>query len=303
MEGYRSLNSYLREEFGEKLYKLALSASVTCPNRDGTVGSRGCIFCSEKGSGDFAANCTKSASEQIDEGIARLGKKGAGLRYIAYFQSFTSTYAPLERQRELFFGAAEDERVAVVSIATRPDCLGDEVMALLAALAKIKPLWVELGLQTVNEKTAEYIRRGYPLSVFDEGVKKLKSIGASVIVHQIIGLPGEGAEDVYATAEYIGKSGADGIKLQLLHVTKDCDLYGEYLEGRVPELSLERYGELVFGCIERLPPETVVHRITGDGAKKTLVAPLWSADKKRVLNYLGGYFAAKGLSQGSKFRI
>ncbi len=295
-ERYNSVNAYLKKRFGTKVYKLSLTASVTCPNRDGTVGTRGCIFCSEKGSGEFAAS-KGSVKEQIDSAIELLGEKGKGCKYIAYFQSFTNTYGDIEYLKSRFEEAARDERIVLVSIATRPDCLGKEVLAMLSELIKIKPLWVELGLQSIHKSTADYIRRGYELDVYEKAVTDLHEIGAEVITHQIIGLPGETAEMIVETARYIGAH-SDGIKLQLLHILKDSDLYNEYETGKVPVLSLEEYTALLIRCIRVLPKNIVVHRITGDGDKRTLAAPLWSADKKRVLNHINRAFERVGLVQG-----
>lgn len=295
-ERYNGVNSYLKRRFGTKVYKLALTASVTCPNRDGTVGTRGCIFCSVKGSGEFAAS-GESVREQIDRGIELLGKKGEGCKYIAYFQSFTNTYGDINYLRSRFEAAADDERIVLLSVATRPDCLGDEVLDMLAHLAKRKPVWVELGLQSIHKSTARYIRRGYELDVYERAVRRLHSVGIEVITHQIIGLPGEDAASAVETARYIGRH-SDGIKLQLLHILKDSDLYGEYLEGRVPVLSLEEYTDILGRCIKALPKKTVIHRITGDGDKKTLASPLWSADKKRVLNYINQAFERDDVIQG-----
>lgn len=300
MERYCSLNTYLRQSFGEKLYKLALDGGFSCPNRDGTVGSRGCIFCSGAGSGDFAERAEMDVSAAIERAKARVSRKSHGGRYIAYFQSFTSTYGPIEKMRRLFYGAIVHEDVAVLSVATRPDCLSDEVMALLTELNSIKPVWVELGLQSIHPRTAEYIRRGYELSVFDQAVKKLRAAGIYVIVHMIIGLPGESPEMIYESAEYIGASGAEGIKLQLLHVLENTDLAKDYRRGLFRELSLEEYLSLLSGCIERLPEHVCIHRLTGDGAKKELIAPLWSGDKKRVLNSVRKYFEQHDVRQGSK---
>lgn len=295
-ERYNSVNSYLKKCFGTKVYKLSLTASVTCPNRDGTVGERGCIFCSAKGSGEFAAS-KGSVREQIDRAIEILGDKGKGCKYIAYFQSFTNTYGNIEYLKSRFEEAVNDERIVLLSIATRPDCLGSDVLEMLSELAKKKTLWVELGLQSVHDATAKYIRRGYELEVYEKAVKDIHKIGAKVITHQIIGLPGESEEMIVETARYIGKH-SDGIKLQLLHILKDSDLYGEYLDGKVPVLSLEEYTHILEKCIRVLPKSTVVHRITGDGDKRTLIAPLWSADKKRVLNYINHAFERDGLMQG-----
>ena len=280
------LNEYLKKEYGGKVYKLALSAVTTCPNRDGTVGFGGCIFCGEEGSGSFASPVNLSVLEQIETAKAKIKSKTDADKFISYFQSFTNTYAPVEYLEKVFFEAISHPQVVILSIATRPDCLPDEVLALLERLNKIKPVWVELGLQTIHEKTAQYIRRGYPLSVYDDAVKKLKRIGINVITHMIIGLPFESEKMIIETADYIGRSGADGIKLQLLHVLKGTDLEKEYLAGKFKTLSLERYTEILKKCLAVLPPDMVIHRITGDGDKKKLIAPLWSGDKKKVLNYI-----------------
>jgi radical SAM protein (TIGR01212 family) len=278
------LNEYLRERFGCKVYKLSLSGARTCPNRDGTLGTRGCIFCSEGGSGDFAAGAGLGIRDQIAEARKRVEKKNPGGKYIAYFQSFTGTYAPLDYLRRIFTEALEEEDVVALSVGTRPDCLGEEVLSLLSELNRRKPVWVELGLQTIHERTAEYIRRGYPLSVYDKAVRDLHREGLEVIVHVILGLPGETVEDMAETVRYAADSGADGIKLQLLHVLRGTDLEKEYLEGRVPVMTLEEYIRVLKAVTKEIPETMVVHRLTGDGPKKLLVAPLWTADKKRVLN-------------------
>jgi len=302
MEHFYSANRYLRGKFGHKLYKLALDGGFTCPNRDGTVGTGGCIFCSGSGSGDFAASACGSISEAAEKAMLRVAAKNPGGGYIAYFQSFTGTYAPVERLRALFTEAISLPYVELLSVATRPDCLGDDVIALLSELNKIKPVWVELGLQTIHPETAAYIRRGYELSVFDDAVKRLREAGLEVIVHMIIGLPGESAEMIYQTAEYIGQSGAQGVKFQLLHVLRGTDLAADYEKGLFKALELEEYITLLEGCIRRIPPEMVVHRITGDGAKRILIAPLWSADKKHVLNEINRAFDRDCLCQGELFK-
>lgn len=281
---YKSLNQYAMEKFGQKVYKIALNGGFTCPNRDGTAGNGGCIFCSGTGSGDFAESKEMSITEQIEKGKERVAGKIKNGKYIAYFQAFTNTYAPVEHLRKLYFEAISHPDVAALSIATRPDCLPDETVLLLKELNEIKPVWVELGLQTIHEKTADYIRRGYKLCVFDDAVKKLKQAGLYVIVHVILGLPGESGEQMLQTVEYVGKSGADGIKLQLLHVIRGTDLEKDYLEGKFKTLEMEEYVGLVAEAIAVLPKDMVIHRMTGDGDKRTLVAPLWSGDKKRVLN-------------------
>lgn len=288
----------MREKFGEKVYKLALEGGFTCPNRDGTLGTKGCVFCLG-GSGDFAEKPCENIFLQIERAKARVAAKNPSGKYIAYFQSYTNTYGPVEKMRALFTEAISHPDVVALSIGTRPDCLPDEALELLSELNKIKPVWVELGLQTVHEKTAKYIRRGYPLCVFDSAVKRLKKAGIYVIVHMIIGLPGETSEMIAKTAEYIGKSGADGIKLQLLHVLEGTDLAEDYVSGKFKTLELEEYISVLEECIRRIPPKMTVHRLTGDGSKKHLVAPLWSADKKRVLNDINAAFRKDKLEQGS----
>ena len=279
-----TLNQYIHDNFGQKLYKIALDGGFTCPNRDGTIDTRGCIFCSGAGSGEFAGDCTMSITQQIEKGKDRVAAKIKDGRYIAYFQAFTNTYAPVEKLRSLYMEAINHRDIAVLSIATRPDCLPGEVLDLLCECRQIKPVWVELGLQTIHSATAEYIRRGYPLSVYNDAVNRLKARGLEVIVHVMLGLPGETRQDMLETVSYVGKSHADGIKLQLLHVIRGTDLEKDYLEGKFETLTLESYVELVADCIALLPESIVIHRMTGDGDKRTLVAPMWSADKKRVLN-------------------
>ena len=295
---YRSLNDEMKEKFGQKVYKLALEGGFTCPNRDGTLGTRGCIFCLG-GSGDFAEKLCPSVTEQIEKAKSRVAHKNPSGKYIAYFQSFTNTYGPLEKMRTLFGEAISHPDVAGLSVGTRPDCLSEETVELLSNLNKIKPVWVELGLQTIHEKTAEYIRRGYHLSVFDDAVSRLKKAGIYVVVHMIIGLPGETPEMIWETAEYIGKSGADGIKLQLLHVLEGTDLADDFAEGKFSVLEMEEYISVLEECIRRIPKEMTVHRLTGDGSKRYLVAPLWSADKKRVLNAINLAFEKDEVIQGS----
>ena len=284
---YYSFNQYLRDTFGTKVYKIALDGGFTCPNRDGTLGTRGCIFCSGRGSGEFAQPSELSITEQLEQGKQRVAAKiNESGKYIAYFQAFTNTYAPVEHLRKLYMEALEMPDVAAVSIATRPDCLPEEVLDLLEELNHIKPVWVELGLQTIHERTADYIRRGYPLTVYDQAVQALRVREIEVITHVILGLPGETEQDMLATVDYVGKSGVQGIKLQLLHVIEGTDLAEEYRQGVFSCMTLEEYVDLVCRAIALLPENMVIHRMTGDGDKKTLIAPLWSADKKRVLNAL-----------------
>lgn len=280
---YTTLNSYLKDRFGCKVYKIALDGGFTCPNRDGTVGTDGCIFCSKGGSGDFAESREKSISEQIADGKKRVSKKIKDGKYIAYFQAFTNTYAPVERLRELYTEAISQPDIAALSIGTRPDCLGENVLALLDEMNKRVPVFVELGLQTIHEDTARYIRRGYDLSVYDKAVADLHKIGVNVVTHLIIGLPGESKEDMLRSVEYVCKM-TDGIKLQLLHILKGTDLETEYNSGKIKELTLEEYTDIIRDCVKIIPKSVVVHRLTGDGAKKDLIAPMWSADKKNVLN-------------------
>lgn len=283
---YYPLNRYLLDTFGEKVYKIALDGGFTCPNRDGTKGTGGCIFCSGAGSGEFAGRPEDSVTVQIEKGKELLKDKIKDGKYIAYFQAYTNTYAPEEKLRRLYEEAISHPDIVALSIATRPDCLPKEVISLFGEMNRRKPVWVELGLQTIHERTAEYIRRGYPLTVYDEAVKELKEIGVQVIVHVILGLPGETAEEMKETVSYVGESGADGIKLQLLHVMRGTDLEKDYREGKFRVMDMEEYVNLVADCIALLPEEMVIHRMTGDGARKDLVAPLWSTDKKRVLNAL-----------------
>ena len=297
---YRSLNSYLRETFGRKVYKLALSAGCTCPNRDGTLGTRGCSFCS--GSGEFAASAALSIPEQMEQAKRLVAAKaGTDAAYIAYFQDYSNTYAPAAYLRPLFEAALAQPDVCALSIATRPDCLPPEILELLSKLREKKPVWVELGLQTIHETTAHAIRRGYPLSIYDDAVQKLKARHIEVVTHQILGLPGETQEMMVETARYIGRSGADGIKLHLLHVLAGTDLAADYDAGQFETLSLDAYITALEACLRVLPREMVIHRMTGDGAKRELLAPLWSADKKRVLNEINRRFLSDDLEQGSDF--
>lgn len=293
---YRNdLNAALKARYGTKVYKLSLSSGCSCPNRDGTLGTRGCIFCDGAGAfaavGDIAAQIT-AAKEKV------AAKVGAGAKYIAYFQSFTNTYGAVERLEPLFREAIAGEDIVALSVATRPDCLGRNVMEMLARLAAEKTLWVELGLQTVHPESARYIRRGYDLAVFEEAVEKLRAIGAEVIVHQILGLPGETVEDMVATTRYIGQRDVQGIKFHLLHVLRGTDLAAEYAAGNVPVMTLEEYVAALEACVRALPRQIVIHRMTGDGAKKDLIAPLWSGDKKRVLNTIEKTFALHNVEQG-----
>lgn len=296
---YYSLNEYLKKTFGEKVYKLSLNGGMTCPNRDGACGTKGCIFCSAGGSGEFAADAALSITEQLEQAKARLRAKTDCSRFIAYFQPFSNTYAPVGHLRRIFYEAVSPEDVAALSVATRPDCLGDGVLSLLEELNKVKPVWVELGLQTIHPRTAEYIRRGYDLGVYEKAADDLRVRGIKVITHVILGLPGESREDMLETVRFAGKR-SDGIKLQLLHVLKNTDLLTDYERGLFATLSLEEYASILCDCIEVLPRNVVIHRLTGDGDKKLLVAPKWSADKKRVLNTISRIMRERDVEQGRR---
>ncbi len=288
-EPYRTLGSYLNERFGHKLYKLSLDGGMTCPNRDGNVGTGGCIFC-RNGSGAFAQRHCDDINLQIEQAKQQVAAKNRSDRYIAYFQSYTNTYAPAEYLRELFEKTIKHPDIALLDIATRPDCLGDDVIELLSELNHIKPVWVELGLQTANDDTANLINRGYELPVYDDAVRRLHAAGIEVITHMIIGLPGEKLEDMERTVRHIVSVGSEGIKLQLLHILKDTLLAEMYGRGEVKVMELDEYARTVAHLIRLLPPETVVHRITGDGARDELIAPRWSLDKKRVLGAIAAQF-------------
>ena len=278
------LNEYLRSRFGCKVYKIALNGGFTCPNRDGTIDFRGCIFCSKGGNGEFAADPKLSITEQIEYGKKLISSKVSDGKYIAYFQAYTGTYADVDRLRELYTEAITHPDIVALSIATRPDCLADDVLDLLSELNAEKPVWVELGLQTMHEKTAEYIRRGYELTVYVDAVKRLRDIGVEVITHVILGLPGETTDDMLETVRFVCDSGTNGIKLQLLHILKDTDLADEYTAGKINVLTEDEYIEILKQCVKLIPEDVVIHRLTGDGDKKLLLAPLWSADKKHVWN-------------------
>ena len=283
------LNEYLRKRFGCKVYKIALNGGFTCPNRDGKIDTRGCIFCSEGGSGEFAQSARLSITEQIELGKEKVAGKIKDGKYIAYFQAYTGTYDKVERLRALFTEAIEHPDIVVLSVATRPDCLPGEVLDLLEELNRKKPVWVELGLQTIHEESARYIRRGYELPVYDKAVKELRERGIEVITHLIIGLPGETRQDILKSVRYVCESGASGIKLQLLHILKGTDLEKEYQEGRIEVLSEDEYIEILKECVDIIPENVIIHRLTGDGDKKILLAPMWSANKKHVWNRIQKY--------------
>lgn len=286
---YTSANAYFQARFGCKVYKLSLDAGFTCPNRDGTLGDRGCIFCSPYGGGEFAQGCCDSVKEQLEQAKARVRSKIPDGKFLAYFQAFTNTYAPVQTLEKLYYEAIAPEDVVGLAIGTRPDCLPPETVALLEKINREKPVFVELGLQTTNPRTVAYIRRGYENEVYLDAVRRLKAIGVHVITHIILGLPGEEALDAVETTRQAIAAGTDGVKFHLLHVLQNTDLAAEYAAGVFRCLTLEEYAHILKQCLAQVPPSVVVHRITGDGAKKDLIAPLWSGDKKRVLNYLNHY--------------
>ena len=292
---YKTANSYFKERFGFKVYKLALDGGMTCPNRDGTLGTRGCIFCSSGGSGDFAQKQCGDIKLQLAQAKARLSGKKHGEHFIAYFQSFTNTYASVEVLRELFVPVINEPSIVGLSIATRPDCLPPDVLALIKELNQIKPVFVELGLQTIHQKTADFIRRGYELSVYDKAVKNLHKIGVHIITHMILGLPGEDSSMMQETAKHIGEVGSHGVKLQLLHILKGTDLETYYQDVKFTVLSKSSYIDILCNCVLCLPNGTVLHRITGDAPKSLLVEPKWSADKKRVLQEIKEAFSNRGI--------
>ena len=284
-----TVNEYCRKKFGRKLYKLSLNGHMTCPTRDGTLDSRGCIFCSASGSGDFT-NDIYDIDAQIDAAKALVAHKFKGDSYIAYFQSYTNTYAPVSYLRELFLPVIKREDIACLSIATRPDCLGADILELISELNQLKPVWVELGLQTVHERSAEYIRRHFPVSVYDSAITSLNNIGVHTITHVILGLPCETEDDMLKTVEHVIKMKSAGIKLQLLHVLKDTDLAIDYASGLFEAMTLEQYISVLKKCVAILPDDMVVHKLTGDGPKKLLIAPKWSANKKMVINTINKEF-------------
>lgn len=297
---YYSLNEFLTEHFGCKMYKLALNGQMTCPNRDGLIDTRGCIFCSSGGSGEFAATAP-SITEQISQGKGLVSRKYNGNDFIAYFQAYTNTYAPVSYLREIFTEAVNNENIRILSVATRPDCLDYDVCSLLSELNAIKPVWIELGLQSTNEHSIQYIRRGYDNNVFTEAVEMLHYMNCCehIIAHMIIGLPNETIDDMLETARFIVDNKIDGIKLQLLHILKDTDLANDYLSGLFPTLTLDGYIDIIENILKILPPDMVIHRITGDGPKNLLIAPMWSADKKNVLNTMHRRFKEDQIIQGS----
>ena len=303
---YYSLDSYLKNKYGEKVYKIALDAGFTCPNRDGTISSGGCIFCSKGGSGEHAiATKGKNVTEQLEEGLKLFRSKKIGNKFIAYFQAYTNTYAPISVLRTLYEEALGHEQIVGISIATRPDCLPEDVLYLLADIKAKYPdkfIWIELGLQTIHERTAHFIRRGYPLSVFEKAMDRLKALDIPVIVHVILGLPGESLTDILETINYLNHAGIWGIKLQLLHVLKDTALAKYYEAEEFETYTLDEYLHVLTECIAHLNPEIVIHRVTGDGPKDLLIAPQFSKNKRLVLNSLHRKLKETGITQGIKLR-
>lgn len=307
---YYSLDAWCKNNYGKKLYKIAIDAGFTCPTRDGRIGTKGCIFCSQAGSGDYACSLStnpeaSSISPQIQKGLSLFQKKPSkDCLFIAYFQAFTNTYAPVETLERIYRIALDTPQVVGISIATRPDCLGADVLSLLHELQVQYPdkfIWIELGLQTIHEASASYIRRGYPLSVFDNALMQLKELSIPVIVHVILGLPGEDDYAMYETIEYLNRCSPFGLKLQLLHVLQGTDLAADYVAGKFEVLSVEHYLRLLIGCMERLSPQIVLHRVTGDGPKNQLIAPLWSLNKRQVLNELQHQMKLSDSFQGKLF--
>lgn len=295
---YYSFDSFLKNTFGEKIYKVSLDGGFTCPNRDGTIGTGGCIFCSEGGSGDFASDACLSIQDQITQGISLVAAKNPSSRYIAYFQAFTNTYAPVSRLRQLFTEAMEDPRIAALAIGTRPDCLPSDVLSLLKELNNQKPVFVELGLQTIHPSTAGLIRRGYPLSCFEEAVWNLSSIGVWTVVHLILGLPGETEEMMLESVRYLNSLPVHGVKFSMLHILKGTDLADMYREDPFPVFTMESYIDLILRCIGNLRKDIVIHRLTGDGPRDLLIAPLWSLRKRTVLNEIAHQLKVQDIRQG-----
>lgn len=295
---YHSLDYHLKEIYGEKLYKVSLNGGLSCPNRDGTLGNGGCIFCSRGGSGDFAASSSLSITDQLCYGKDLVRKKHTGHSYIAYFQAYTNTYAPINHLRRMFMEAILDPEVKILSIATRPDCLGKEVLDLLEELNRIKPVWIELGLQTIHPQSAAFIRRGYELGIFEQAVLELSRRRIEIIVHVILFLPGETPSDMLATIRYLNVFPINGIKLHLLHILKHTDLADYYTAHPFPVPSMEEYFQVLGSCILNLRPDIVIHRLTGDGPKSLLIAPLWTGNKRMVLNSLQKYLKDEDIWQG-----
>ncbi|MGN0383795.1 MAG: TIGR01212 family radical SAM protein [Eubacterium sp.] len=300
---YYSLNEYLNKTFGQKVYKISINSGLSCPNRDGRISYGGCIFCSEGGSGDFAESSELSITDQIEAGKKRLSSKFSDKngKYIAYFQAYTNTYGDINYLKDIFTEAINHPDIVALSIATRPDCLPTDILTLLDELNKIKPIWIELGLQTIHENTASYINRGYDFACFKQAVNNLRKLDIDVIVHIILGLPGETNSDMLQTIKCLSDMDIQGIKLQLLHVLKNTRLADDYINKKFKVMTMDNYINLLCDCIKLLPPDIVIHRLTGDGPKNLLIAPLWSADKKHVLNTINHTFKEKNIIQGQNY--
>lgn len=299
---YHSLDYHIKETYHEKLYKISLNGNMSCPNRDGTLDTRGCIFCSEGGSGDFAGHCSLSITAQLEDGKAMLAKKTTATSYIAYFQAFTNTYGSIKHLRTIYYEAIADPSVRILSIATRPDCLSPEILALLDEVNQVKPVWIELGLQTISEESATFIRRGYPLSVFEDAVHQLNQLHVPIIVHTIMGLPSEEKDGIIHTIRYLNTLDIQGVKLQLLHVLEHTDLASYYEAHPFWTPTLEEFLELLGQCICELRPDIVIHRITGDGPKEILIEPKWTGNKRHVLNSITKYLKEQDIWQGKSYK-
>lgn len=295
---YYTFSDRMLELYGAKVYKIALNANLTCPNRDGSLDTRGCVFCSKGGSGEFASDHFLSIYEQIEQGKRLLSKKVEGVKYIAYFQAFTNTYGDIEYLKKIYFEALSHPDIVGISIATRPDCLGEEVLDLLEAIGERTHLWIELGLQTIHEKTSAWIRRGYSLPCFEDAIRKLSKMKAEIVVHLILGFPGEGNKELMDTIDYISGIPIHGVKLQLLHILKGTDLSDLYQAEPFPIPTLPEYANMIVDCIEKIPSHIVIHRITGDGPRNLLIAPKWSLDKKKVFNTIFHCFKERKTYQG-----
>lgn len=302
MKPYYSFHDYCLKTFGEKVYRLSLDAGMTCPNRDGKLGTGGCAFCSLGGSGDFASSSALSITEQLASAKERIQKKTKCRKFVAYFQAYTNTYAPIERLRQIFTEAIRTPDIVALSIATRSDCLSDEIIALLEELNQIKPVWIELGLQTIHNHTHQIMHTHSTVEQFEDALSRLTASGISVIAHLILGLPGETKEMMKESVSYLANTSVAGVKLQLLHVLKDTLLAQMYEDSPFPIFTMEEYCDFVVDCVEMLPPNIVIHRLTGDGPKSLLIAPMWSADKKRVLNTLNHCFIKRNTWQGKEYK-
>lgn len=295
---FYSLNYYLKQAYGEKVYRLSLNGGMTCPNRDGTLDHRGCIFCSAGGSGDFAASPVLSISQQLQQAKDRIQEKTGCRKYIAYFQAYTNTYADVTYLRSIYMEAIQSPEVVAISIATRCDCISDEVLALLVEINKIKPVWIELGLQTIHDTTHRLIRSGFTYACFLDTVRRLHEAQLTTIVHLILGLPEETKDMMLASVDAVAALPIDGVKLQLLHILKGTDLATYYTEHPFPVFTLEEYCDFIPLCLAHLPEHIVIHRITGDGPRNLLIAPDWSTDKKRVLNQINQNMKLYDIWQG-----